>query len=314
MRIYIFEPFAKGFRRMTNDLFRNFDIRKWFVVGFAAFLAQLADFNSGGSGYSYDDSSFWRRHDWWDVWHFPGEAWQWLLNNAVWFFIGTIILFVIIAITLLLLWLSSRGKFIFLDNVVHNKAEISKPWNSYGKLGNSLFLLRIILSFIGLFIILSWVVTGFLILFGIYQSAGTEAIFWVSLGIGVLLLFVLILLFVFVDMLVNDFLVPIMYKFDLTAVPATRRLIELVLKHFGSFILYGLLKLVLMIGVFVAIMFFGFFTCCIGFILVIIPYISDVFLLPVSYTFRSFSVEFLEQFGDEYKLFPAAESQVNNNV
>jgi len=39
-------------------------------------------------------------------------------------------------------------------------------------------------------------------------------------------------------------------------------------------------------------------------LLLITPYIGSVVLLPVSYTFRAFSVEFLEQFGDDFTIFP----------
>jgi hypothetical protein len=49
------------------------------------------------------------------------------------------------------------------------------------------------------------------------------------------------------------------------------------------------------------------FTCCIGFLLLIIPYIGSVVLLPVFYTFRAFSIEFLEQYGEEFVLFPKPE-------
>jgi hypothetical protein len=45
-------------------------------------------------------------------------------------------------------------------------------------------------------------------------------------------------------------------------------------------------------------------TCCIGFLFLIIPYINAVVLLPISYAFRAFSVEFLGQFGPGFVLFP----------
>jgi hypothetical protein len=54
----------------------------------------------------------------------------------------------------------------------------------------------------------------------------------------------------------------------------------------------------------IVIVIFGLVTCCIGFILLAIPYINVVILLPVPVWFRGFSVEFLEQFGEDYKFFP----------
>ena len=75
----------------------------------------------------------------------------------------------------------------------------------------------------------------------------------------------------------------------------------------GYFLLYGIFILVLGILVVISVIIFGFVTLCIGFLLLIIPYISSVLLLPVSYTFRAYSVEFLEQFGDDFKIYPKQE-------
>src|SRR4030042_3895387 len=49
MTILFMEPLSRAWGRMKIALFRPFDIHKWFVVGFNAFLAGLMD-ASGGSG------------------------------------------------------------------------------------------------------------------------------------------------------------------------------------------------------------------------------------------------------------------------
>ena len=74
-----------------------------------------------------------------------------------------------------------------------------------------------------------------------------------------------------------------------------------------QFLLYGIFILFLWLVAAAVIVVFGLVTCCIGFLILIIPYIGTVLLLPVYYTFRALSVEFLEQFGDDYKLFPEEE-------
>lgn len=86
--------------------------------------------------------------------------------------------------------------------------------------------------------------------------------------------------------------------------PAWGVFMSLFSQHAVYFILYGLLILVLSILVFFAVIMLGLFTCCIGFILLVLPYINSVVLLPISYTFRAFSVQYLEQFGTEFSLFP----------
>jgi uncharacterized RDD family membrane protein YckC len=85
--------------------------------------------------------------------------------------------------------------------------------------------------------------------------------------------------------------------------------LKLFSRRAGHFLLYGIFIFVLIIMVVIAVIIFGFVTCCIGFLLLIIPYVGSVVLLPVSYTFRAFSVEFLEQFGEEFTIFP--EEEVN---
>ena len=41
-RIEIFKPFGEAFELMKKILFQPFDLRKWLVIGFAAFLANLS--------------------------------------------------------------------------------------------------------------------------------------------------------------------------------------------------------------------------------------------------------------------------------
>jgi hypothetical protein len=93
-----------------------------------------------------------------------------------------------------------------------------------------------------------------------------------------------------------------------------RRFLQLAGPRMGQFILFGLLKFVLGVCVIVGVILAGLLTCCVGFIFLIIPYINDVVLLPISYIFRAFGVEFLEQFGDEYKIFPVTETGIEGSI
>lgn len=49
-------PTSRAFGRMTTILFRPFDLGKWFVLGFSAWLATLLD--GGGSSSNLDFSGF----------------------------------------------------------------------------------------------------------------------------------------------------------------------------------------------------------------------------------------------------------------
>ena len=58
-KIEIFKPFGQAFELMKKILFQPFDLGKWCVIGFAAFLASL----SGGSSYSFNPFSRWNARE-----------------------------------------------------------------------------------------------------------------------------------------------------------------------------------------------------------------------------------------------------------
>jgi len=116
-----------------------------------------------------------------------------------------------------------------------------------------------------------------------------------------------IIIIAYISLFLDDFVVPIMYINNVKASQAWRHFLSLFAKHWFCFILYGLLVLMLRLLVIVCVVMVGLFTCCLGFILLGIPYIGSVVTLPISYTFRAFSLEFLEQFGPDYTIFPRPE-------
>lgn len=191
----------------------------------------------------------------------------------------------------------------FLDNVVHDRAEVTKPWHEYRNTGNSLFLWRSAFAAISFVAVISSVIISFIMISNIYWGnlSGASTLFGI-IGL-VLLFFSLIVVIAYISLFLNDFVIPIMYKNRFTTMEAWNRFLPLFTDHFRYFTIYGLFKILLWIlfGIFIVIA--GFLTCCIGFLLLVIPYIGSVVILPASYTFRAFSVEFLGQFGKEFSLF-----------
>jgi hypothetical protein len=135
MRIGYFEPLGRAIRRTKLALFTPFDVHKWFVIGFNAFLAGLADWNHGSTGVRGR-----REMDFGEFLYFPHRAWAWLTSHPGWFLGIVFIAAFVLILSVVILWLSSRGTFMFLDNVVRNKAEIAAPWKKYARAGDSLFL------------------------------------------------------------------------------------------------------------------------------------------------------------------------------
>jgi hypothetical protein len=302
MDIRYFEPLSKGFDRMRRALFHPFDPRKWFVVGFTAFLAGLTDGHGGGGSGS---GGKWRgRSDLESILYFPQRAWEWLLDNPVWFTLIAIGIALLLTLAVILVYLSARGKFMFLDNVVYDRAQIVKPWHEYKAEGNSLFLWTLCFGLIAVTIIILYVIGCYFIFLDLYEGYARDSALIAS-GIWMVLGFVvLFLLTSYIGLLLSDFVVPIMYRYRISTVKAWQRFLPLFSSHFLNFLGYGFLILFLIIPIALGIIIAGFLTCCIGFILLMVPYINSVVLLPISYTFRAFSVEFLEQFGPNYHIFP----------
>jgi MFS family permease len=303
MNIEYFEPLSRAWNRMTRALFEPFDLGKWFGLGFTAFLAGLINGHMSGSG-----SRFWGGRDvgLGDVVDFPNTSWNWLMDHAVWLFLIILGITVVSAIIILSAWLSSRGKFMFLDNVVHERARVTQPWHRFKMEGDSLFLWRLAFGIICLAVIILFLVRAFFIAAQICQEGFYAGLVMTIVRMALLMMPVAIII-TYISLFLTDFVVPIMYINNVTASQAWRLFLPLFVKHWFCFILYGLLVLVLRFFVTIIVVIAGLFTCCLGFILLAIPYIGSVVTLPISYTFRAFSLEFLEQLGPDYTIFPRPE-------
>jgi hypothetical protein len=292
---------ARAWERMKRDLFRPFDPGKWIVVGFTAFLAGLA---GGGfprfSGNTFTDSG--RDVNPRQFYDFPAMAIQWIRDNTGWFLVILVCLLFLIALGILLTWVSSRGTFMFLDNVVNNRAEVTGPWRRFKKQGNSLFLWRICFSLIflvAMIFVIAIIFSRFA--FG-YGDDIFDSFFYLQIICAGLLFLAVVLIAGYISLFANSFVVPIMYKYNETVLQAWNRFIALFRLHTVHFLLYGLFVLLLYFVTALAVFLAGCVTCCIGLLLLIIPYLSSVILLPVLYTYRCFSLEFLGQFGPEFSL------------
>jgi hypothetical protein len=299
MTIQFMEPLNLAWGRMKTALFRPFDLHKWFVVGFNAFLVALMEGHNGGGG-----GRFSKGGNFGEFIHFPRQAWLWLQGHPFW---AVAILFgvvVAVAVLVVLTWVSSRGVFMFLDNVARDRAEIAKPWREYQKEGNSLFVWRLLFGLVTFAVIGAILVLFFIWGAAIYDRGwgpGAPILLLVGLGLAVL---AVVLVLSYVVLFLKDFVAALMYKHRISCVQAWRMFLDVFKKAPVHFIGYGLLVFVLMIMFVIAVIIAALGTCCIGFIFLAIPYISTVVTLPVWYTYRAFSLEFLAQFGPEYDVFP----------
>lgn len=300
------EPLGAAYRRMTSALFKPFNLEKWFVVGFASWIA---GWTSGG-GYNYST-------------RFPtggkgsvpstpeeligsifqetGRLWA----DPMWraFIIGGALVIVVLAFVIA--WINSRGEFVFLDAVVNGRSEIKEPWHAYAAQGNSLFLWRLVFGLIML--------TGFAIMLaGVFVLALGGRIprsfdevpwMWVLVGFGAVWL-PFVIVGAYVNLFLRHFVTLIMFRDRCTTTEAWRTFSPILRERFGSFVLYGLFLLVVYIGLFLALIPAILLTCCLLACLLVLPFIGAVVWLPVSYTSRGFGPEFLKQFGPAYSIWP----------
>jgi len=299
MTVVFMEPLSRSWNRMKIALFRPFDLHKWFVVGFNAFLCGLMDFSNGSGGVRGQKDTDFR-----DFLSFPQTAWNWLTDNPAWAIAILFAVLVAIAVVVALTWVSSRGVFMFLESVVRDRVEIARPWREYRKEGDSLFVWRLLFGLIT-FAVFGVLFAAFFIQGAeIYDSGrGVGSYLPLILGLGLAAL-VIVLAWGYVALFLKDFVAALMYKHRVSCGQAWRMFMDVFKKAPLHFIGYGLLVFFLMILFVIAVIFAGFGTCCIGFIFLVIPYINVVVTLPAWYTYRAFSLEFLAQFGPEYDVFP----------
>ena len=289
MRISVTDPLGRSFAWVKQVLFVNFSLGKWFVLGFCAFLAQLGEGGGSFNGNTFSDSG-----------GAPmDEIGNWISQNiGLIIVIVLVVLIVGIGLGLLLTWLSSRGKFMFLDGVVRNQAAVKEPWHRFRTLGNSLFLCQIVLGLIGFGAILLLVGVCVLIALPDINSGDFGPGALTALIIGGVLLFPLIIILALIEAAISDFVVLIMYYRDIKVMEALRIFrYEILPGHIGVFILFYLMKFVLSIAAGTIMLLGMCLTCCIA----ALPYLSSVVFLPVSVFFRSYSLYFLEQFGPHWR-------------
>lgn len=286
---------AIGWTRVV--LFRPFEIRKWFVLGFCAWLAWLG--RNGGPGFNWNLSGGNRGRDWERVGRESGqEAWVWVLAHAGMVLVLIAFAFVfLVVLWLVLTWISSRGKFMFLDGVLNDRGAVVEPWKVFREPGNSLWLFRIVLSIAalaGIGLVVCLMVLNLVLGGAASRGPGLWLVGVIALWLAIL--FPLIFFFALIEVATNDFVVPIMWLRGCRVMAAWRELRGLLAARPGTFVLYVLVKIVMAIVIFSIACVATCLTCCI----VALPYLGTVILLPIFVFRRSYSLHFLAQFSPDY--------------
>ena len=292
--ISVIDPVSSAFERVKLVLFQPFDPGKWFVIGFCAFLANLCQGGGGGGGSTIENVNW-------------GEIREFIAQHLlVIIIVVATLLLVGFVIWIVLLWLSSRGRFMFLHCVAENKGEVRAPWHKYRIQGNSLFMFRLALGFISLFVFGLLIGIAAILAYVLGRDAGLAPII-IIVVLTILLLIPLGITFGLIGKFTEDFVVPVMYLRNALCMDSWREFMSLLSANKGRFALYILFHIVIdmAIGAIIAAVVLA--TCCCACCIMMIPYIGTVLLLPVFVFVRSYSLHYLAQYGPDYDAFAQPE-------
>jgi len=294
--------------RSEELLFRPFDLNKWLVLGFCAWLASYmgAGYSSGRYGNyaghqngksGYDINQFKHSiHDF--LQHTLGPEWKVILVALI-----VILVLVLLLLTLLLAWLGARGQFMLLDNLVQRRFKVAQPWCEQGALADRFFFFYLVflMLWIGFVLLL---VGGSLLICWPYLWQHKPWSWW-SLPplLAIFLVFIgsVIIVGVFFRLLL-EFGIPIMYRTRCGTREACRRVWKLMTTHPLDCFVYLLVRLVIgVVSVLLALL-AGCCTCCIGFL----PYVHSVITLPLPVFRIYFTLDCLARLDPEYDLWSLA--------
>lgn len=281
-------------------LFRPFDLGRWFTIGFCAWLAHL-----GQATFRFNYNLGSRRGRETNLRAAFEHAREYVMANLYWVLPLAVALAVIgVACWIAFLWLSSRGKFMFLHCVALEKAEVGVPWHKFAREGNSLFVFRLVLGLIGMAPMVPAVAIGAATVLRMVNRGGPD-FRGVLVLVGVALMMVMTgLMFLVVAKLTTDFVVPIMVLRRGTCLAAWQELLALISVNVTNFVLYLLFQVVLAMAIGALVLLAIVVTCCIACCVIMIPYLGTVLLLPIAAFKRSYSLHYLAQYGREYDVFP----------
>ena len=298
-QISVIDPISPAIEWVKTILFRPFDLGKWFVIGFCAWLAYLGE--GGGPNFNFGGQQ--RYGSGGEAFHNAKEV---LIENLYWILpVAITVTIVIIIIGFVITWLRSRGRFMFLHCVALNKAEVVIPWHKFKKQGNSLFLFRIVLGLISFAIVM--LLIAMLVVIGILLFAGGGRPNPIGIILMILLAICLIIptaiIFGLIGKFTQDFVVPIMFLRKGTCMAAWREFWPLLTGNKGKFTIYILFQIVIALAIGIIIMACVCITCCCLGCILAIPYIGTVLMLPILIFDRSYSLLYLRQYGPGFDVF-----------
>jgi len=269
-----------------------FRFERWLILGCVAFLDQCGR-RSGIGGFHAPGPGGWGNAapDQGDV----SKATEWLATHAFLVAgVAAVVFTVVIAFSALVLWLNSRGVFMYLDNVASGRADFERPWREHASRAASYFAWSFglaLATLVGLLVLAVAAVVAVVALVSGPPGSGLTA------GLGLSGIFVLFLVLIvsasLASLALRDFVAPLQVRAGVACRDAMRLLGGLVRAHPGAFVVYVLLKIAFSIVAGIALMVVACLTCCCA----LLPVVMQTVLQPLFYFERAWSLFLLRQLG-----------------
>jgi hypothetical protein len=287
------EAARDAYEHTRRDLF-PFRFEAWLALGLVAFLDQCG--RAGGAGSPPPGSGigtqvhpglpelppFERVGDW-----FAGHL-ALIVGAAA---VGIALL---LALSALILWVNSRGVFIYMDDVARGRTEFSRPWHEHAERASSYFVWSFGLA-VGLVgAMFALLAIGAAAVLSVVRGGMLTGVFVSGMLALMIPVFVLLLMAgVVASIGLRDFAAPLQWKMGLGCGDAVRLLVSLVRADPGPFLVYLLLKVAFAIAATIVITVGGCLTCCLGFL----PVVKQTLFQPAFYFERAWSLHFLRRLG-----------------
>lgn len=302
-RVSVIDPIGLAIEHVRLMLFRPFDLSKWMIIGFCAWLASLGQGGGGGSNFNFN---FPNRH------HQANSCASGLADvkdafaaHLPWIILGAaIIIPIVIVLWLVFSWLRSRGQFMFVHCIAGNKAEVVVPWKRFAGHGNNLFLFRIVMGLINI-VAVGLPVALMIITIIALASSGPGMAAVSGLIVAIFAVIFVAILFGLISKFTTDFVVPIMLVNTASCLAGWRQCLALIGCNKARLLLYILFQIVIsmVIGIIAMTICLIGCCCCCASVLLLVPYVGTVIMLPLSAFSRAYSLFYLRQFGTQFDVF-----------
>lgn len=278
-------------------------LERWLVLGLLAFLDQCGRAFRGGGGSSGSGGG--NGHgpgggfppDFSEIGAWLQRASEWLAAHATLVALGAVAgILVFGLVAAIVLWVNARGVFMYADAVATGRAEVSRPWRQHAEAASSYFGWSLGISLAMVFAVLFAaglvVVTVFAFVGGRLQGTGG----WLIVAAMVPVLALLALAFpllALAGVALRDFVAPLQIATGLPCGAAARLLESLVVAQPGVFVLYLLLKVLVVVATGLVVVIGGCLTCCLGFL----PIVMQTAFQPLFHFERGLSLMLLRQMG-----------------